>query len=722
MPARTADEPVAAKDSYKGSMSSLPGPVWNVVKRRVPTLAREFLGSAEPLSSLEAAITFMSVYPVLLESAGMVPPKPSHEFVARSRAVHQNAESRVLADWFRGRFLARSGTLLAEKLGSLKARRLTDQHIADVFLYCAMTPYGCRAQGQHCETPTNASTAKDTGDAEQDDRGAPDWLHADVMRLACDWRFCASQACLVLKHLIPEQLELVLDVLDRTMAFSPGSRACRALLRVSPELLRKWLGTARQQFRRCRWFIGEDDAGHAVETAPHIADVRRLTIYDRIHRIAEGLDLCFIVKSRPMWYRVDVANGRILRLGETTAETDRYHLALKRVGNACTRLHRGGHEILLAFVKNACVTGADSPDAANRRNYRGFLLELLDGHSELLLAKCAPGALRLARSMTRRNAIAWEIYRLIQQHGLSSDEVSRIQSFARDFPSLFRIIPRGFLWNVVAPGTSLRQVIPYWSKAFQQAAREPARNYEEARDHMMRATLLSMGARPEWIEGHAVVPYLREWRFFLPFVRQHRYREAFFLFVCRTLARKRRPVEEFCPLFRYVRATGHLCNRYTTFRSLKRRSDAWLRSEAQRRAVEAIGDNRPFPEPWFGQAWVEESHRMVYLMDPEALWYHSRDQMNCSFSYGSDIRFGAVQLYRLEDCSGQGLATVEVVDDGEGNLVLGEKLGPANTPLPAREKRAIQRWFAHTGAAGRREGGATDCFVQHERLACLMES
>jgi len=213
--------------------------------------------------------------------------------------------------------------------------------------------------------------------------------------------------------------------------------------------------------------------------------------------------------------------------------------------------------------------------------------------------------------------------------------------------------------------------------------------------------------------------YLREMRFFLPFVEQYPYRRQFFLFVFRELARKDRAPEEFVSLYSYVRATNHLCDRYTTFRSLKRRHDEWLREQIRQQAVDEIGDNQPFPEPWLQHTRIDDELRMVYLRDPEALWFHSREQANCSFSYGSDIRFGQVQLYRLEDSNGRGLATVELVDDGNGNFVLGERLGPRNSALDQPKELAIRSWFRHTnrrdadGAKQREPGQGT--------RACVLE-
>jgi len=411
-----------------------------------------------------------------------------------------------------------------------------------------------------------------------------------------------------------------------------------------------------------------------------------------------GLHLLFIEKGvtgreRRVWYDLNMAEGRIMRRGKTGRETADFHFAPKLVGRAGFALARGRRELALLFLDNVERTHLPHRSESHTGGFREKASDVLDGYFELALQGPWSSDIRTARAMTQRPALAWAIYGILRESGSDSREAARVSEFATHFPSLLRVVSPSFLKTVVAAGGSLRKAIPYWSPWFREAARSKTANREQAREALLRAALRSMGAS-DHDAGSVRAVALDRLGFHLPFVRQTRTREAFLVWVARHLADGTIEPDEAYFLYGYVRSTGYLCDRFTTPARLRARHDEWHRRQADRRMMEAVGHNEAFPASWLGDEWQVADHRIAYLRDPRSLYVHAKqDVHNCAFLYCGRIRRGEVQLYRIEDVKGKAIGTVEVMDDGDGNLTLGDRLGPKNEPLPESAEQAVSAWF-----------------------------
>ena len=667
------------------------GPVADELPRR----PRDTLLSGNPIRDLESAFAFLSLYPVLLHSAGMRGASPSYDFGTRSRCVHQSKESLDLAVWFREHLLARWNTALEARLSPLRRWGLSTVDIAEACLYCAMTPYGRenRFDKRDCGSLTPLIQPGCIGHVEPLEELDK---YQELIDLACDWGLSAQQAKLVLKHLVPEAFDFLLDVLSDQVEVPSGVLRKRPVEQADSSLVYRWRHASQRQFLLFQWYRPHDAASRPEHALPPSNDAAKSSsVYDRVRAVREGVELCFVHGGRPLWYRVNVLRGCITPLAPSGQAAHSYHFALKRIGRACNRLNRGRRDVMLSFVRNAAGDGRHRfPAKPKSRVERQFLLEFLDEHSDRLMRKCVQHEMLWARSFTRRNAIGWEVYALVRRFGFESPEIERLRLFADTFPSLFRIVPRGFLSEIIAAGQSLREAMPYWSRSFREASRESSQNYSQAQERMMRATLLSMGAQTEWFDSVNVSDYLSKFGFFLPFVKQSRLREAFFLFMFRNLGEPARSPRQFFPLYDYVRRHEHICDRYTTLGSLQRRRAHWLQRLEEERFANMIGANKPFPAPWFSPFPDQGGKRIVYLSDPAALLAHANEQKNCAFDYASSIRAGEVQLYRLEEKSGAGLATIRVAAGKNGKRVVNERLGPCNQLLAREDAALIDKWFA----------------------------
>ncbi len=680
------------------SSLGIPEPFRGLLTGQIPREPSEFLGSDLPFVSLSEAIICASIYPVLLQSAGMISPHNGrYDFATCSRAVHQNTASKQLARCFMARLVRRWSGAAGAELQPLRRRGLIDADIAEVLLYCAMTPYGW--------IPARASEKDNDWETEaQREKGCtilPSWVNNDQVLSACTGKRDPEEMKVVLKPLCPEQLHVVLSALQAAGNCTLDPRACRPYLRVADNDLRHWEAAACEQAHTRQWYgvnPAKREKSPARQTIDHPLEA---ALYKRIRRCRRGLELCFTEANRQRWYRVDMQTGRILRLSDHRV-SGRFYLDLRQADTSSRPgRFRGRQDILLAFAREAMKHRPLSPVPVTRSLYRKLVMRFVAGHRELLMAKRSEEDAKAACSLSDRPRIAWEIYGIVRQFGPESRQFDNVKRFAAALPSLFRIIPKEFLRKNVVPGASLRKAIPYWTRFFAHAAQQQADDYRSARGNMMRAVLLGMGAHQDWIDGVRVTEILDRFGFRLPFEKQPRWKEAFILFLLRNGSQKQIPKASCFEFYEYIRQTKHMVSRQTTLRSLGTRCQHWFEEREKRQDLAGVGGNKPLPPPWLPGACTQLNRRIVYLRSPLSLWCHAREQENCVFGYNfyAPIAWGEKQIYRLENLQGTGLGTIEVKRDPQGRLQLGDRLGPQNQPLSAHDEEIIEQWFCRALAA-----------------------
>ncbi|OPZ25576.1 MAG: hypothetical protein BWZ02_02399 [Lentisphaerae bacterium ADurb.BinA184] len=703
---------VASDDGGTG----MPEPFRHWYGARLGTKARQYLFGNEAFQNAAEALAFMSLYGTMLEAARLAPAGAASDFLARSRTVHLSAASEALAAWFIRRFVARADVLLAQEAACLLSRGLGVGEVGEAFLYCALGPSAAGgAPGNGADRVADAWADEGLEEArfpwDEDDRAEPavdgtgaddglSWGESELMQLAVDPGIRGQAAKLVLKSLTAEQLTVVLAALNRVPGGRGGVAAFRPFLGRTDRLLAEWFEASRLQTQLARRLQNPCKASAAQGGCPSVAPA-----LDRVELTDRGAAVLLQAAlprqagaGEPTWHLIDMQRGVVLAAG-VAAEGRPRHVALARFGDGRQWVRRRGNlDVVGAFFESvAAIPGGCrrvAPCAAWMR-WRQRAARFLSEH---LLSLCDPVDLRRARSLSRRPAIAWEIYGILRQRGRESRAAGRVAEFAAAFPSLFRIVPAGFLSRVIAPGLPLRAAVPYWSPALRAAACAPCRRYGEARERVMRGVLLSLGATPAELEGLRVTRFLDRFRFYLPFVRQARVREGFFLFVARHW-REAGASEALGRIYGYVRRFGHVCDRQSTLASLQRRWEAWaMAADCRRFAMQDGMLTRAFPPPWMPASWTGDTRRIVYLDTPGRLWQHARgEQRNCAFDLTPQVHAGHVQLYRLETLSGQGVGTILVGRGPGGELQLGDCLAACNRPLSRDDTALIAHWFVAAG-------------------------
>jgi hypothetical protein len=691
------------------------------LENRLPAEPKNFLFSTQPFGRLEDSYLFSRIYPVLIGNLQLDTPsyfyyKIDHTgsvcvdgdgdnalslkawYDRKQQCIRQTAETSALAKWFKSRLDLRIAKPFKDRLLALSMYGLSWQEIVEILFFqgfndlITLDPFLYDLLENKSETPMkkyeweqflkNRYTTMfdmEIGSCEEKHFSADG---KGIVRLSC---------------LSPDQLDFIIRKMPAGLINDTAEKDMISKVTKTWEKFRDTLKI---------WDLQEFNDWYRSRSVLKTKNVKPdyLPVMERMTLTEDGFNLCFMSSGEKIWYCVNPHTGRIKTRNDKKGCLKTVHFALKKAGKARGKMHRGKHDILVAFVKNAVkYCSKQDPVYLNDIALKEMIWEKLDQLANSFLDRLDSECVDKARELSNRYAIAWEVFGIVKRYHKNSMEIQRLDSFAMTFPTLFKIIYPGFLTEYIVPGKSLKKNIPYWSKYVREQAQISPKNYTDAKSRIMKAVAVTLGVSAT-IDDKTFQDALGIVHFNLPFQKQPRYKEAYLVWM---LKQDQFDGHTFRSWYDYIESKQYIVDRYTSKNSLKTRHDQWLLDELKNNS----GASRTFfPSPWLKAEWVMDDYHICYIPDSLNLHHHAEIQQNCSASYAPAICANKIQLYALK-LQDEIVGTIEVKIEKD-RIVLGHCAGYQNGILTREQLQVVDVWFPyHSDKTDESEYEDPDCDI-----------
>ncbi len=683
----------------------------------IPALFQEVLGGLElpescsgwfwgtrHLNSIEDCMAFFSMYVLLLEKAGLPGLDILDQFSGRTRIIHQSAETKALATWFKRLFVERASPALVAEFEPLQQRGLTLNDIAETMLHAGMQMQCLTLPKEGRTTEADESVPSGTNG---DDLSCDVWPDTEPIRLACDGSIINSAAKFVFKQLQPHEYDLVLRVLHKTAGLSPNRNIIRTFLTENSSLISDWHHIRERWLQYFFWFqsrFAEDGCKRlGSESARLLIDLKK-----SIRILPGGIEFLLPASKEGYKFRIDCDKGGILGFRDGQWKNTGLHFVVGSPHGKIDKNTRGRDDILLRVLEEFQALTRKARGCALNRAEHQLVSAILGDCGQIILQKMNAKVLNLIRALATEPRTIWLMYGAARTYGVDSGEFQRIKLFQQAFPTCFMVLPVAALENVVIAGNPIRgsQWFPYWSRFFREASTKWTDSWQVAEHELEMAVALTLGVRRSCLDRISDLIYVL---FCLglkdPFTKLTRCREAFITWAlhhCQDTGKEAIDfLAELKQLADFCEHIGWICNRDTTWKSLYRRYDEYWFNGLETYQKEELETDAPFLEPWLKPGWSDGEFEIRFCPSPSQLNAVASEMQNCLWGYLPSLREGQTQIYTLNNIKNdKTVAAIALTKNRSCWFNLLEARGPQNKPLDTKQESLIRSWFENEDERG----------------------